>query len=636
MSTPRILLDNAADKLPSPNGVALAIMDLWDDEHTSVDQLAHLVQADPALSGRLLKLANSAALGSRPVTSITEAIVKVGMKTVGQLAVAFSLIDKEHGGHCKSFDYALFWSHSLFMALICRELGRLTGVAPPEDLFSCALMSRIGLLAFATIYPQEFSDLLDSEPTDLQDAERKKFGFDHSELSGEMLADFGVPAVLADPARYHENPAASGFADGTRPAKLALLLSLGYRLSETMMKSGLDRTGKFIRTLPHSRRLGLSADQIFQVARQSVSEWREWSKMFELPCQLVDEAGNTNADANERKGKARPDRGIKALLISRDGMDHPLKDALSEVDVETAFFSDQKEMLRSALRTRPQLIIIDEYDDKDKRRDKLCRMIRSTEWGKAVYMMSVVDSNDTQGIAEAFRAGVDACIPTQIGPEELSARLSAVRRLFDLQMKWQNDRADLRSIANELALSQRRMEVLSLTDHLTGLPNRRSAIAAMQQAWNLSEQSEMPMSVITIDIDHFKKVNDTFGHAAGDKVLIDVAKVLREDIRQGEGVFRMGGEEFLLLSSSADIKHLIVAAERLRRRIAGLRIAHEEQQLQVTVSIGLAQREQAHAHFDSLLISADKALYRAKETGRNRICYSRKHQVHDLNLPRSD
>lgn len=636
MSTPRILLDNAAEKLPSPNGVALAIMDLWDDERTSVDQLSHLVQADPALSGRLLKLANSAALGSRPVTSITEAIVKVGMKTVGQLAVAFSLIDKEHGAHCKSFDYALFWSHSLFMALICRELGRLSSIAPPEDLFSCALMSRIGLLAFATIYPQEFSDLLDSEPSDLPVAERKKFGFDHNELSAEMLTDFGVPEVLAEPAKFHEDPAASGFADSTRSAKLAVLFSLGYRLSESIMKSGLSRTEKFVRTLPHSRRLGLSADQIFQVGKQSVSEWREWSKMFELPCQSAEDAGDADASGSVPKQRDGTGRTINALLISRQGDDHPLKETLSEVGVETGFFSEQKEMLRSALRNRPQLIIIDEYDDKDKRRDKLCRMIRSTEWGKAVYIMSVVAPNDTAAIVEAFRAGVDACIPTQIGAEELSARLSAVRRLFDLQMKWQNDRADLRRIANELALSQRRMEVLSLTDQLTGLPNRRSAIAAMQQAWNLSEQSDLPMSVITIDIDHFKKVNDTFGHAAGDKVLVDVAKVLREDIRQGEGVFRMGGEEFLLLSSSADIKHLIVAAERLRRRIAALRIEHEERQLQVTISIGLAQREPDHTHFDSLLISADKALYRAKETGRNRICYSRKHQVHDLNLPRPD
>ncbi|WP_462320133.1 HDOD domain-containing protein [Halochromatium sp.] len=207
LGTPRTLLNNAADRLPSPNGVALAIMELWQDDHTTVEQLAHLVQADPALSGRLLKLANSASLGSRPVTSINAAIIKVGLKTVGELAVAFSLIDKDLNNHCEAFNYLEFWSHSLLMALICRSLGRHTHIAPPEDLFSCGLMARIGLLAFATIYPREYSDLLTENPSDLAAAEREHFGFDHNELSAEMLSDFGVPDVLAEACKFHEGSA---------------------------------------------------------------------------------------------------------------------------------------------------------------------------------------------------------------------------------------------------------------------------------------------------------------------------------------------------------------------------------------------------------------------------------------------
>src|SRR6056297_1367189 len=92
----RMLLDSASEQLPTPDGVALAIMEAWENERTTVQDLARLVQADPALSGRVLKLANSAAAGARrAVASVPDAIVRVGMQTVGQLAVAFSLIGKE-------------------------------------------------------------------------------------------------------------------------------------------------------------------------------------------------------------------------------------------------------------------------------------------------------------------------------------------------------------------------------------------------------------------------------------------------------------------------------------------------------------------------------------------------------------
>ncbi|MEA1053799.1 HDOD domain-containing protein, partial [Lamprobacter modestohalophilus] len=173
---------------------ALAIMQLWEDEHATVNQLARLVQSDPALCGRLLRLANSASTGLRPVTSVPEAIVRIGLKTVGELAIAFSLIDVNNSeDRCQSFDYLGFWSQCLLMALICRELGRVTSLAPPEELFTCALMTRIGLLAFATIYPRAFSEILDAKPADLATAERQRFGFDHNELSAEMLESFGVP-----------------------------------------------------------------------------------------------------------------------------------------------------------------------------------------------------------------------------------------------------------------------------------------------------------------------------------------------------------------------------------------------------------------------------------------------------------
>ncbi|WP_462320868.1 sensor domain-containing diguanylate cyclase [Halochromatium sp.] len=644
MSSPRTLLDNAAQKLPSPNGVALAIMELWEDEQTSVEQLSQLVKSDPALAGRLLRLANSAAMGTfTKVSSISEAIVKVGMKTVGQLAVAFSLIDQYLDDHCKSFDYNRFWLQCLLMALICRGLGQQTALAPPDNLFSCALMMRIGSLAFATIYPEEYASLLDSEPENLTAAERDQFGFDHNELSLEMLLDFGVAEDLATAARFHERPESSGFAEKSPEYKLTQLFHLGYRLSDSVLKAGVEITLKRLTTWPQVRRFGLmTAAQIAEALEESVSEWEDWSNMLRLPApegrlrpSQPSEAGETPESLLLQPDPSAADSALNVVLISSAGKSHALNAIFSELNVISWVFEDQKEMLRLVVEMRPHLIIMDDYarDDLHAERDKLCRLIRSTEWGRSIYLMALFGDEDREHITEAFRSGIDIAFrQSEMSTQELDARLQAVRRVADLQLKSQKDRVEMRRIANQLALSQRRAELLSLTDQLTGLPNRRSAIDAMQQAWEQESHRERPMSVIMVDIDRFKQVNDTYGHAAGDKVLIEFAETLKQDMGQQEAVYRMGGEEFLFLSSGASFKELILTAERMRRRVAALEISFEEQSLRVTISLGIAQRSEEHTRFDALLVHADQALYAAKSGGRNRINVYRNKQI--IPLPR--
>ncbi len=645
MSSPRTLLDNAAQKLPSPNGVALAIMELWDDEQTSVEQLSQLVKSDPALSGRLLRLANSAAMGTfTKVSSLSAAIIKVGMKTVGQLAVAFSLIDQYLDDHCKSFDYNRFWLQCVLMALVCRGLGQQTALAPPDNLFSCALMTRIGSLAFATIYPDEYANLLDSQPEDLTAAECDQFGFDHNDLSLEMLLDFGVAEDLAKPARFHERPESSGFAEKSHEYKLAQLFHLGYRLSDSVLRVGVEITQKRLTTWPQVRRFGLTAAQIAEVLDESVTEWEDWSKLLRLPTpegRVLPSQPNAKPNTAEppesklEQAQAALDSALNVVLISSAGEAHPLNSVFAELNVIARVFEEQKEMLRLVLELRPHVIIMDDYghDELHAKRDKLCRLLRSTEWGRTIYIMALFEDNDPELITEAFRAGVDAAyLQDDMSPQALDARLDAVRRVADLQLKSQQDRIEMRRIANQLALSHRRAELLSLTDQLTGLRNRRSALDAMEQAWQQEPDLGRSMSVMMIDIDHFKRINDAFGHAVGDKVLIDVAETLKQDLGPQEAVYRMGGEEFLFLSPSMSFKQLILSAERLRRRVAALDISFENQPMQVTISLGVAQRAEEHASFDLLLVNSDQALYAAKTGGRNRIYVYRNKQI--IPLPR--
>lgn len=161
---------------------------------------------------------------------------------------------------------------------------------------------------------------------------------------------------------------------------------------------------------------------------------------------------------------------------------------------------------------------------------------------------------------------------------------------------------------------------MSLTDELTDLPNRRAAMIALEQAWSRSIRTGVPVGVVSVDVDHFKSINDRFGHAVGDQVLRQVAGVLREGARQEETVARIGGEEFLLISPSASLRELVIPAERLRRQLAATRLEANGDSISLTVSLGVAEREASMANADELLNAADKALYAAKSSGRNKLC----------------
>lgn len=120
-------------QLPSPRGVALAIMEIARRDNATLAEIARVVQTDPALSSRLIKLANSATGISRPVVSVQEAVVRQGMNTVRQLALGFSLIDQYRNGACQAFDYQRYWSHSLLMALSMQAFGARVHIAEPGD-----------------------------------------------------------------------------------------------------------------------------------------------------------------------------------------------------------------------------------------------------------------------------------------------------------------------------------------------------------------------------------------------------------------------------------------------------------------------------------------------------------------------
>jgi diguanylate cyclase (GGDEF)-like protein len=169
----------------------------------------------------------------------------------------------------------------------------------------------------------------------------------------------------------------------------------------------------------------------------------------------------------------------------------------------------------------------------------------------------------------------------------------------------------------------------AVIDPLTGLFNRQALATRAVELLAKARTSEAPMAVLMGDLDHFKRVNDRHGHHVGDAVLREVANVLRANVRTLDHVYRYGGEEFVIVLPLTDEARALAVAERVRRVVAASRPAG----LEMTMSIGVSVAGRQRIEFDDLLIAADRALYRAKVEGRNRVCLGRAYDGVKLEIP---
>ena len=234
---------------------------------------------------------------------------------------------------------------------------------------------------------------------------------------------------------------------------------------------------------------------------------------------------------------------------------------------------------------------------------ELCRRVRAARSDRYTYIILLTSRDRHEDRVEGLRAGADDFLTKPPDPDELAVRLEIAGRIL--------------AVHDQLARQNARLAELASTDELTGVKNRRRFREDLDLLFAQADRQRSPLSLILLDIDHFKQYNDAFGHPAGDRVLRQVGATLRSSLRGHDVVARYGGEEFVVLLPATDPEGAMEAAERLRAAIAG----HDWPNRPVTASFGVATSGPDTLDADMLVDHADRALYFSKKAGRDRTIH---------------
>lgn len=238
---------------------------------------------------------------------------------------------------------------------------------------------------------------------------------------------------------------------------------------------------------------------------------------------------------------------------------------------------------------------------------ELCRRIRGYEGDLYTYLILITGKSEKSNIALGLEAGADDYVTKPFDSGELIARLRTGRRILDLQ-------ASMREV-------QRQLHELASRDGLTGVLNRRALEERLTEAFHFFQRRGPQLSIAMLDLDHFKHINDTYGHQAGDDVLKEAARRVNDVVREYDAIGRYGGEEFMVLLPDTPSEEASLIAERIRSAIAHTAITTRDGgSIDVTVSVGVATIGHGfQGHLKDVIEAADAALYRAKRAGRNRV-----------------
>jgi len=484
--------------LPSLPAIAVRIIQEVKKDKSSITELAAIISYDPALSAKILKIANSSfyALPYK-VESIERAVNVLGLEALKNIALSFVIVKGLKKNSVDRFDHEFFWKRSI-TAAVCSEMLSARMGMQREDTFVTPLLMDMGLIIMYMSQPDEYLKVFDEKKTAkmaLDEAERKVFGFDHQEVGSAMLKEWGLSEDIHVPIAYHH------------------------------------KTGE----CPPDHR-----------------DMAEVLKMSDIASSVY-----------------HSDKSTEKLMEIQELLQKKLD--ISEEEAGT---------------------FIDEVAE------KTIEILATFE----------IDAGDMKPYSQIL----------QEANEELG-KLNLSYEQLVMELKKEKDKVD--AMATELKSANEKLRGLAFQDGLTGLYNRRYFEEQLEKELDRVNRYSRILSLIMIDIDHFKNINDTYGHPQGDIILSTVADVFNKSIRHPDTAARYGGEEFVVILPETNVQGAVVLAERLREAVEKLEINADTKIIKITISLGVTEykAEKGRKSPTEVIDTADKALYHSKETGRNKL-----------------
>ncbi|MGZ4954431.1 MAG: GGDEF domain-containing response regulator [Methylobacter sp.] len=608
----------AAKRLPSPSGTALAIVKLLQQDDATILQICQLIKTDPALTGRILCFVNSAAFGARrPIVAVQDAVLMMGIQAVRNFTLSLSLISNNSTGKCSAFDYTAYWAQALAMAVSITAITARERTISPEESFTLGLLSDIGRLALATAWPEIYGECIaTAQDEQLLILEREQFNIDHKALSLILLEDWGLPQLFLDALGLDLDLETN---DASRVVLLANQLAFARQIARYCLADEGHRAFLITDLKIHANLHNLGKTALIDFVDEVIQEWHEWGKLIEV---------NTTLQTSLPKATSAESifSGLDLLLVINDAlMLTRLFNQLTKAGHRVLICHKGESALQYVIDYNPQMVITEQYTD-SMEAIALCKTLRTSSFGRNLYLIMFSDCENQDVRVEALDAGIDDYVTKSIDMRLLLASIRCGHRIVVRQQELEKENQDIQYHTAEQVATNRRLRILANTDALTSLPNRRYALERLEQEWATAQRCKRPMSLLMLDLDHFKLVNDSFGHDVGDQVLRHVASLMKEASRACDIVCRLGGEEFLIIAPNTSGNTALGLGERIRSAIEKNQYKELVQHQPMTVSIGIAGSMDDRLGWNGLMKLADQALYSVKHGTRNGVhCLPRSH-----------
>ncbi|BCG64309.1 MAG: two-component system, cell cycle response regulator [Methyloprofundus sp.] len=632
------ILRHKVDSLQVIPAVALKLLRLTNDEKASVNDLSLLIETEPTLAAKVLRNVNSAAFAlAHKITSIKRSVNILGFSAVRQLALNQLFYNKliRHQAN-QQFDQLFFWQHCLFVASLSRSIAIALKHNDPDLIYTAGLIHDIGKIVFEAHGKVSYSDFLESCKNETQATllgEHDFFGLNHAEMGYVFCQQWEIPEQIAAIVHCHHNLPNDNSPFAQHKSDIAIVNFANYiAWMQGIGSITLNNPPELHKDISkHLNIEKLDLEALLNHVDLEMQHTREFygiqfPSLNKLRATLVE----TTLLLSHNSKQSQSNISSSSLTTPHQSLipDEIVPWTLTAIHADFDFdrlimlnINPGKRSLEIAY-TLPEPLPEHTLQHFNIRIDLLPRSILNSLRARKAIIVNTKQEHSSS-ILQQFKVDEFLIVPV-LSHNRLIALLYADNHRKQNELN-SNCIEQISPIVHELGVALTNAKRFELEkkraelDSLTGLLNKRMMINFLTETFTLEAEQLNQIAVGFIDIDHFKKFNDTCGHQAGDDVLKIVSQIMRNLTRPMDFIGRYGGEEFVFVLNGTNEQGAYSYAERIRQEIErkGKILSQRFQGRAFTISIGVSLYKPEFTSYQDMIEAADTAMYTAKHNGRN-------------------